>query len=87
MCYFNDKPDSERIFKQDLMPIFGVKKADKTTLVIVEGLKYEFSIVVGVKNGAYYIYPRFYLNGKMKRWNKLYYFAYRDRFKLRVFVY
>ena len=65
LCYFNDKPDSERIFKQDLMPIFGVKKADKTTLVIVEGLKYEFSIVVGVKNGAYYIYPRFYLNGKI----------------------
>ena len=65
LCYFNDKPDSERIFKQDLMPIFGVKKADKTLLIIVEGLKYEFSIVVGVKDSEYYIYPRFYLKDKI----------------------
>ena len=63
LCLFNEKPDSERIFKQSLMPMFGVKKADKSTLVIVEGLKHEFSIVAGVKNGKYYIYPRFYLNG------------------------
>ncbi len=61
LCYFNDKPDSERIFKQDLLPLFGVKKADKTQLIIVEGLKPEFSIVVGVKNNEYYIYPRFNL--------------------------
>lgn len=63
LCLFNDKPDGERVFKQDLIPIFGVKKADKTTLIIVEGLKHEFSIVVGVKDGDYYIHPRFYLNG------------------------
>jgi len=65
LCFFNDKPDCERIFKQDLMPIFGVKKADKTQLIIVEGLKYEFSIVVGVKDSKYYIYPRFYLKDKI----------------------
>ena len=64
LCFFNDKPDCERIFRQDLLPIFGVKKADRTLLMIVEGMKYEFSIVVGVKNNEYYIYPRFYLKGK-----------------------
>lgn len=65
LCFFNDKPDSERIFKQDLMPIFGVKKANKSTLIIIEGLKHELSIVMGVKDSKYYIYPRFYLNGNL----------------------
>ncbi len=65
LCFFNEKPDNERIFKQDLMPLFGVKKDGNCTLVIVEGFKYEFSIVVGVKDGKYYIHPRFYLNGNV----------------------
>lgn len=26
LCFFNDKPDDERIYKQDLMPIFGGRK-------------------------------------------------------------
>ncbi len=65
LCFFNEKPDNERIFKQDLMPVFGVKKADNCVLVVVEGFKYEFSLVFGVRNGEYYIYPRFYLNGNI----------------------
>lgn len=65
LCFFNEKKDNERIFKQNLMPIFGVKKAGRCVLVIVEGFKYEFTLVFGVKNGEYYIYPRFYLNGNV----------------------
>jgi len=65
LCFFNDKPDDERILKQDLMPLFGVKKDGSCALVIVEGFKYEFSLVFGVKNGEYYIYPRFFLNGNV----------------------
>lgn len=63
LCYFNEKQDGERIYKQDLMPIFGVKKPGFCKLLIVEGFKYEFSLVFGVKDSEYYIYPRFYLNG------------------------
>lgn len=65
LCYFNQKSDNERIFKQDLMPIFGVKKTDVFYLVIVQGFKYEFSLVFGVNKGRYYIYPRFHLNGNI----------------------
>lgn len=64
ICRFNEKNDGERIYKQNLMPVFGVKKKDKCTLIIAEGFKYELSLVYGVKNNEYYIYPRFYLHGK-----------------------
>ncbi len=63
VCNFNEKSDGERVFKQNLMPVFGVKKADCCKLVIVEGYKYDFSLVFGVKKGNYYIYPRFHLYG------------------------
>lgn len=65
LCYFNEKADGERVIKQDLMPIFAVKKKDRCILAIVEGYKYDFSMVFGVKDGRYYIYPRFHLYGLM----------------------
>ncbi len=61
---FDSQRCGERIFEQKLMPIFGVKKADKCVLVIAEGYKYDFDVVVGAKCGKYYIYPRFYLYGE-----------------------
>lgn len=63
VCKFNEKEDGERIYKQNLMPVFGVKKENETVLVIVEGYRYEFSLVYGIKKGEYYIYPRFRLYG------------------------
>ena len=59
LCYFNNKSDGERIFHQGLMPIFGIKKDNMCRLCIVSGLASEFEIVFGVKDGQYYIYPRF----------------------------
>lgn len=38
ICRFNEKNDGERIYKQNLMPVFGVKKKDKCTLIIAERL-------------------------------------------------
>lgn len=63
LCKFNNKKDNERVYKQNLMPIFGVKKKDTCTLVIAEGYKYELHVAVGVKDGNYYLYPRFMLYG------------------------
>ncbi|MBR5554321.1 MAG: hypothetical protein IKV98_10830, partial [Clostridia bacterium] len=63
LCFFNKKQDGERVYKQNLMPIYGVKTKTRSVLVIVEGYKYDFSLVFGVKNGKYYIYPRFHLYG------------------------
>lgn len=64
LCMFNQKSDNERIYKQTLMPIFGVKKSGRAVLGIAVGFKWEMNIVYGVKNSEYYIYPRYYLNGR-----------------------
>ncbi len=45
--------------RRNPMPLYGVKNGDSAFVGIVKGLKYEFSSVVDVKNGAYEIYPRF----------------------------
>ena len=64
LCRFTDKEDCEYISDSNYMPIFGFKTTDSSVFAVVTGMTYEYKIVVGVKNGTYYIYPRFYLNGK-----------------------
>ena len=64
LCNFIERKDAEKIYKQNLMPVFGVKTEARTTLIIAEGFKYELSLVFGIQNGKYYIYPRFYLYGR-----------------------
>ena len=65
LCRFTDnKPDCEYISDSNQMPIFGFKTSDSTVFAVVTGMTFEYKIVVGVKSGIYYIYPRFYLNGK-----------------------
>lgn len=64
LCFFRDRDDCKQDIRQRLLPIFGVKTADKCTLIIVEGFKHAFSLVYGVKDGRYYIYPRFYLENQ-----------------------
>ena len=63
LCKFNEKVDDERVYKQNLMPIFGVKKSEFSVFGIADGYSHEFHIVFGVKDGQYYIYPRFMLYG------------------------
>ncbi len=47
--------------RRNPMPLYGVKKGDEAFVAIVKGLRYEFSMVVDVKDGKYEIYPRFLL--------------------------
>ena len=63
LCSFKKPLNTERVYKQDLMPIFGVKNTTICSLFIVEGCKFEFHLVFGEKNGEYYIYPRFIFDG------------------------
>ncbi len=63
LCYFNKKENGERVYKQNLMSFFGVKKAGRCVMWIADGYKYEFNLAFGVKDGKYYIYPRFMLKG------------------------
>lgn len=61
LCRFESCKDCEFEFKQDLMPIFGVKKEEICVLGIVKGLAQNFYIVAGVKDGRYYLKLRFYI--------------------------
>lgn len=59
LCKFTAKEDNECVTKQDLMPIFGTKKSNGCILGIVTGLRHNFYVVVGVKDGNYYLKLRF----------------------------
>lgn len=39
--------------------MFGFKKGDEAFAAIIKGLKYEFVMVLEVKNGKYKLFPRF----------------------------
>ena len=41
------------------MQMFGFKKGDEAFVAIIKGLKYEFSMILTVKNGEYKLFPRF----------------------------
>ena len=64
LTYFTERADAEYISDSNQMPIFGFKTSEDSIFAVVTGMTYEYKIVVGVKDGKYYIYPRFYLNGK-----------------------
>ena len=48
--------------RRNPMPLYGVKKGDEAFVGIVKGLKYEFSMIVDVKDGKYEIFPRFHID-------------------------
>ncbi len=43
------------------MQMYGFKKGDEAFVAIIKELKYEFSMIVDVKNGVYKMYPRFHI--------------------------
>lgn len=63
ICTFREREDTEYIAERYAMPIFGVKSDKNTYLAIVTGMPYNYSLVSGVKDGKYYIFPRFNING------------------------
>lgn len=64
MCCFKERDDYEHIINGASIPIFGVKKENETFVAIVTGMRSDYDTVIGVKNGVYYIYPRFTLDGE-----------------------
>lgn len=64
LCRFTEKADAEYVMKEYTMPIFGVKTKRGAFVAIVTGMAYSYTLVCGVKNGNYYLYPRFVLNGE-----------------------
>ena len=64
ISHFTDREDAEYISDSNQLPIFGFKTSNDSIFATVTGMTYEYKIVAGVKDGTYYVYPRFYLNGQ-----------------------
>ena len=62
LCRFRKRADCEYISDSNYMPIYGFKTEEKTVFAVVTGMTYEYKIVLGVKDGTYYIYPRFFVD-------------------------
>lgn len=63
LCRFTQKEDAERIYKQNLMPFFGVKNKKVCDIIIACGMKNEFYVCLNIKSGIYDIAARFVLDG------------------------
>ncbi|MBR4099417.1 MAG: hypothetical protein IKK55_00295 [Clostridia bacterium] len=63
ICYFKNHEDNEYVLNRYTMPIFAVNKGRKAFLAIVTGMPYNYDLVYGRKDGDYYIYPRFKIDG------------------------
>ena len=63
LTFFRQRENCEQIFPESSMPIYACQRNSKTILAIVVGMKFEYSLVIGVRNGQYYLYPRFILDG------------------------
>lgn len=65
LCTFRERnEDTEYVSDSNYMPVFGFSTEEKCIFAVVDGMKYHYRIVMGVKGGEYYIYPRFFLDGK-----------------------
>lgn len=63
LTFFREREDQEEIFPDSSMPIYACRRGKQTVMAIVTGMKYDYSIVLGIRNGKYYLYPRFILDG------------------------
>jgi hypothetical protein len=58
---FRERVDTETAFRHNDMPLYAVGKDGQAILAVVSGMSAEYELVVGVKAGKYYMYPRFLL--------------------------
>lgn len=63
LCGFKGHEDGENIASRYEMPIFGAKTKNICFLAIVTGMPFNYSIINGRKDGRYYVFPRFDIEG------------------------
>ena len=56
---FTPRADCEYVYDRYTMPVYGVKNEESCYLAVVCGRPFDYELVCGVKDGSYYIYPRF----------------------------
>ena len=62
LTFFRPRENVEEVFPDSSMPLYACRRGGQTVLAIVTGMKFNYSLVLGVRDGRYYLYPRFRLN-------------------------
>ena len=60
VTFFTPREDSEVVHSFSFLSCYGMNKGKGGILAIVKGMKYDFGTVLGIKDGVYYTFPRFY---------------------------
>lgn len=66
LCRFRERDDCEYMSVSNVMPIMGFKTSDKVWFAVVTGMTFEYKTIVGVRDGQYYMYPRFFADAKTR---------------------
>ncbi len=64
LTLFREREDAESAFRLNVMPLFAISTATGALLAVVEGMPLEYELVAGVREGNYYLYPRFLFAGE-----------------------
>ena len=64
LTFFKQRENCEEIFPESSMSFYACRRGNKSVMAIVSGMKYDYSLVIGVRDGKYYLYPRFILEGE-----------------------
>lgn len=60
---FTPRDDAETVFAYNSMPVYGASRGDTATFAVVEGMTFEYELIVQLSQGVYRLFPRFQLNG------------------------
>lgn len=63
LCYYREREDCEAVNRGMVMPMYGVIGKRFSCMAVVTGMTYDYELVVGVRNGSYYLFPRVQLDG------------------------
>lgn len=66
LCRFHERQDCEYMSVSNVMPIMGFKTSEQVWFAVVTGMTFEYKTVVGVHDGQYYMYPRFFVDAKTR---------------------
>ena len=62
--FFRPRENCEEIFPDNSMTFYACRRGSRAVMAVVTGMQYEYSLVLGVRDGRYYLYPRFNLEGR-----------------------
>ena len=61
--FFSPRADQETEFNCNDMPLYVFHDGVAATLAVVAGMSLDYSLMTGIRNGVYYMFPRFILEG------------------------